>query len=160
MPATTGMRRRVLASAPQRAVEYLLAWLMVGWGATLVATDAIMTTSLYGPLLAIMSEEAWGWFAILIGVARILSLAVNGAWRRTPLLRFAGAALGLMGWLVLGALYLVAVRQGATPVPMLGFFPGLIFFECYSCYRCGIDMSAQGSFGSAPSVEARAGAHG
>ena len=46
---------------------------------------------------------------------------VNGNWRRTPGLRFIGAMTGLIWWLIISALYALAVQRGAR------------IFRCATC---------------------------
>lgn len=132
------------ASHP-RAVEYLLAWLMVGWGSALLLPGPILVGDVYRYLLVLAPEPVIGLFSITVGLIRIAALVINGAWRRGPLVRLAGAALGLIWWVVLGQFYGLAVIQGAPPFPMLAFFPVFIFFEGYSGYRCGQDAFRQKS---------------
>ena len=125
-----------------RAVEYMLAWLMIGGGALVLMPGAVIVGPTSEFLLHLMTEPAWGIVALTIGLARLTALIINGAWRRTPLLRFAGAALGLMWWTSQGAIYWIAVVRGGLPFPNLSIYPVFVFFEAYSCFRCGQDASA------------------
>jgi len=73
---------------------------------------------------------------------RILALAINGGWNRTPVLRFFGALIGMMWWITLFYLYTTAMRAGAQVFPSILFYPIFSAFEAYSLIRCGQDAHA------------------
>lgn len=142
-----------------RAVEYMLTWLLVGWGITVLLPGDVMRGPTTKIFLGIATEMTWGFIAVSIGGGRLIALVINGAWRRSPLLRFAGASLGLMWWVGLGTVYWIAVSRGDPPFPNLSIYPIFVFFEAYSCFRCGQDAASQDSFGwSSRSLET--GGHG
>lgn len=142
-----------LSSAPQRAVEYLLAWCIIGWSSSTFIFGGVMNGPVYAAMLAIAPEGVWGSFGICFGGMRIVALIVNGSWRRTPLFRFAGAAVGMMWWYTIFGLFLLDVRHGAQPFPMLCAYPVFVLFELLSCFRCGFDAKAMRSFSFAPRIE-------
>ena len=135
------------SNSPTRAVEFMLAWLMIGWGVAVAGTNDMLVGPTTKFLLNVFSEPVWAVIALSLGFARLTALVINGAWRRSPLLRFACAAVGLMWWTMFGALYWIAISAGAPPFPNLSIYPVFMFFEAYSCYRCGQDAAAQRSFG-------------
>jgi hypothetical protein len=122
-----------------RAVEYMLALLQLAWGLAVVSPLVTLSGPNYRTLTAIAPEVVWGNFAIAIGGLRLAALIINGQWRRTPLLRAIGAGCGVMWWIVLGGLYVIAANEGA---------PVVIFFEFFSMYRCGIDIHEMGALRS------------
>ncbi|MGD9766601.1 MAG: hypothetical protein AB7U62_03075 [Pseudolabrys sp.] len=127
---------------PTRSVEYLLAWVMIAWGARVVWPGEVLTGPTYQYLVVIAPEAMWGALGITVGLLRIYALLRNGGWKRSPVLRFAGATLGLIWWLVLAVLFSAAVAGGAPDFPMRAVYPVFIFFEAYSCFRCGQDHAA------------------
>lgn len=132
-----------------RAVEYMLAWMMLGWGLVVGWWPGdVMVGPTFATLIGIMSEQSWANVAVTVGTLRLVALIVNGSWRRTPLLRFVGAACGMLWWSLLGALYWGSVINGATAFPNLAIYPIAVFFEGYSCYRCGHDANVQKSIGA------------
>ena len=135
-----------------RAVEYMLAWLMIGWGVAVLLPGDILIGPTSKYLLTIASEPAWGVMAITVGSLRLMALIINGSWRRSPLLRLFGAVCGLMWWIWQGGIYWSAVSQGAPPFPNLSIYPVFVFFEGYSCFRCGQDARVQDSLGPSNSV--------
>lgn len=136
--------------SPTRAVEYLLAWCITCWSATIFLFAGTMDGPSYLYIREVAAESVWGAFGIGFGVLRISALIINGAWRRTPLLRFVGAMSGFMWWITIGGLFYLGVKSGAQPFPMLGCYPVLAFFEGYSCFRCGQDAKAMRSLSFAP----------
>lgn len=62
----------------------------------------------------------------LVGLARIIALTINGAWRQTPQIRKAGA--------IVGAVFFALLTIG-------GYLPALAFFiaDVYAGYRAGYD---------------------
>lgn len=127
---------------PTRQVEYLLAWSGLIWSLAVLKPGRILAGAQYEYLLAIAPEVLWGMVGVMLGVLRLVALAINGAWRRTPGLRFIGGATGLIWWLVLAALYSLAVQKGAADFPMRHVLGVFIYYEAFSCYRCGQDHAA------------------
>ncbi|UFW75219.1 hypothetical protein [Bradyrhizobium sp. WU425] len=127
---------------PTRTVEHMLAWMILVWSASVAVPGNMMRGPTYQYLLAIAGEGFWGWTGVGLGVLRLVALYINGNWRRTPVLRFVGAMSGLVWWLILSALYGLAVQNGAPDFPMRYVLVVFIFFEAYSCYRCGQDHAS------------------
>lgn len=131
-----------------RAVEYMLALLQLAWGLAVVSPLVTLSGPNYRTLIAIAPEVVWGNFALAIGGLRLAALIINGQWRRTPLMRAIGAACGVMWWIVLGGLYVIAANEGAPAFPFMFCYPVFIFFEFFSMYRCGIDIHEMGALRS------------
>lgn len=127
---------------PTRTVEHMLAWMIIVWSAAVVMPGNMMQGPNYQYLLAIADERFWGWSGIVLGAQRLIALYINGNWRRTPILRFVGAMTGMVWWLILSALYGLGVQNGAPDFPMRYVFIVFIFFEGYSCFRCGQDHAS------------------
>jgi hypothetical protein len=142
-----GLARRLIEHAsseryPTRSVEYLLAWVMIAWSARVLWPGDMMIGPTYKYLIIIAPEWFWGALGVTVGAGRIYSLIRNGGWALSPKLRFIGAAFGLNWWLALMVLYTVAVETGAPDFPMRAAYPVFMFFEIYSCFRCGQDNRA------------------
>jgi hypothetical protein len=127
---------------PTRTVEHMLAWSTFVWSMAVAWPGKMLIGAQYEYLIAIAPEAVWGSVGVCLATARLVALAINGAWRRTPGLRFVGAMSGLIWWLVLSALYWVAIEKGAPDFPMRYMLGVFIFFEGYSCFRCGQDHAA------------------
>lgn len=126
---------------PTRSVEYLLAWVILSWSFRVLLPGDMMAGPAFKYMLALMPEGVWGVVGVVIGVSRLYALARNGHWKRSPMLRFIGAAFGVNWWLALFVLYTAAVFGGAPDFPMRWSFAVFVFFELYSCFRCGQDIT-------------------
>ncbi len=127
---------------PTRTVEHMLAWSLVVWAGACAAPAQMMNGPTFQYLLVIAPEWLWGYIGVMIGAARLMALFINGSWRRTPGLRFFCAMMGMIWWIIVSALYWLAVKHGAPDFPMRYVFFVFIFFEGYSCFRCGQDHAS------------------
>jgi hypothetical protein len=123
-----------------RALEWLLAAVMVLWGVGLLMPWDGGAGPTYRYLGALAPERAWGALSLSIGTIRMGALYYNGAWYRTPLLRLLGAMLGTIWWAVLLWLMWLAARDGGAPATML-WYPCFIVAELYACDRTGRDAA-------------------
>lgn len=135
-------RHSISERYPTRTVEHMLAWVLLVWSASLALPGNMMRGPAFEYLLLIAPEWWWGAAGVVISTMRLVALYVNGNWHRTPGLRFIGAMTGLIWWLVISALYALAVAHSAPDFPMRLVFLVFVFFEAYSCYRCGQDHAA------------------
>src|ERR1043166_7395273 len=117
-----------------RSVEWMLAAMMLAWGIGLMLPGDTMTLPQYRLLGALAPDPVWAAWSISIGTVRIVALYVNGAWRRTPLIRAPGAIVGMIWWTVLGYLFAVAAGSGPLPAELL-WFCVFVGFEGYSVFR-------------------------
>lgn len=121
---------------PDRAIEWLLGFIILTWGLILVANPDIFETSwLYAGWKSILGDELiWGWLATFAGFARVTALFVNGAWHRTPAVRVitSFASMFLWFWVVVGMLR-VDISTG------LGVYPWMMLGEAFSVYRASGD---------------------
>jgi hypothetical protein len=88
-----------------RVVEWIMAATTIFWGSKLTGpNDAWGNPEAWAGMLRWMSENAWGWNCVGIGVARLLALAINGTFagtwyaRFSPLVRGISALLGAVLW--------------------------------------------------------------
>lgn len=149
------LHHAALERYPTRTVEHMLAWMIVVWSTAVAYPGEILVGPQYQYLLLIAPEWAWGVGGILIGLARIVALYLNGNWRRSPWLRWAGAMAGLTWWTAMSSLYWLGIKNGGADFPMRYMVGVFIFFEIYSCYRCGQDIvssKAQGAGASGLTV--------
>lgn len=128
-----------------RAMEWLLAAMMVLWGIGLLMPWDSFASPTYRHLSALGPEDAWGLFSMAVGAARAAALYYNGGWHRTPLLRFAGALLGTIWWAVLLWLFWLSARDSGPPAAIF-WYPCLIFAELFACDRTGRDAARYRSF--------------
>lgn len=84
-----------------RRTEWLLAVSMVVIGLSYSLIPDLFDTTYFTTMLAIMPQEQWALLVLSLGVMRVTMLAINGAWRATPIFRTIGAVFGTMLWMTL-----------------------------------------------------------
>jgi hypothetical protein len=133
------------AAYPDRLVEYLFAGMMGAWGLWLLnpAWDTFGNPQ-YAMLAAVASEQSWGVFSLCIAIVRMGALFVNGRYCRTPLFRFACSMLGVIWWMVLIWLFLLAPQP--NPPAGFAFYPLFVIFEGVSCWRSMADAFHANAF--------------
>lgn len=93
-----------------RAIEWALATGLLAWGALCITAPGLFYNSeFFFPLLRIMEQAWWGFAAVTLGAARLISLVINGAWRPTAHLRAIGCVFGSMLW---GTLFTATLGLG------------------------------------------------
>lgn len=133
---------------PTRTVEHMLAWMIVIWSLAVAWPGNMLQGAQYEYLIIIMPEYAWGWTGVTLGLFRLFALYRNGNWQRSPELRWFGAMTGMIWWIVLSGLYWLGVKNGGADFPMRYMVGVFIFFEGYSCYRCGQDIASSKAQGA------------
>lgn len=130
-----------------RSTEWLLACCAIAWGCAILQPGELFEISSYQMLGLIMRETTWGALAILIGCLRCLGLAVNGWWRRSPILRALGSYASGFFWLSLCILQFAAARKSGLGLPPGVYFYIVFFgFEGWCRAAAGYDMQKAGSF--------------
>ena len=94
----------------ERMPEWALGTGMMGWGfATIFSTGLFVDQEFYHPLANMAPQPFWGWAAFLGGLARIIFLIINGAWRPSAHIRAIGCGIGSALW---GALVVSSLNLG------------------------------------------------
>jgi len=129
-----------------RPLEWLLACCMIMWGATLLRPDPYFDLPAYRVMSSVMRETSWGSAAVSVGALRCLGLAINGWWKRTPLVRFVGAFVGGLCWMSIGFLmYAGSVVEDSRLPAGMGFYVVFFVFEGWCTLATGYDMNKSGS---------------
>ena len=115
-----------------RASEWALAIIMLGWGLALVVNDTLFYTSPNLKTLAAMApQDTWATAFLIVGSLRLVALAINGWWRRTPHIRY------VTGFLSAGVWYLLSVgiwRNDAI-LPGTITYPVYFLLDMYNVWR-------------------------
>lgn len=83
----TSIRAEAGMARSDRAIEWLCAFVMIWWAAALSLPGDILATPLFAGFASIgLSQRAWVLLFSISGAARIVALAINGRWPRTPLI--------------------------------------------------------------------------
>lgn len=125
-----------LREFPDRAIEWLLGLILFTWGLVVFLTPGLFHTNpIYAGWRSLMgSEHIWGVFAMLCGSARVVALYINGAHRRTPMVRVATAFLAMFVWFwIVTGMSAVGISTG------LAVYPWLMVGEAFSVYRASGD---------------------
>lgn len=94
-----GIFTRFLLFFNDRGLEWFSAFVMLGWGVTLIAPG----DTLAGPAFSAfgrfgLTEEFWAWAFGLVGATRLVALYINGNWPKSPHIRMLGALFGAISW--------------------------------------------------------------
>jgi hypothetical protein len=138
----TTLHRLLAAFLPRtpRAGEKWLALTMVAWGAWLLLPFSTFTAGLATTLLArTMSEEAWGTFGVVLGVAALI--IQRQPW---PRLRVLMSALLTVLWFFLAAVTLsVSSASSVVLYLMLGLRQATYLYEDVLDWRGGVWTSSK-----------------
>lgn len=119
----------------ERAPEWALAFVMTGWGGTLLLPGDSFNRPFFRPLAAIAPETAWGAVVFTTGIIRLAALYINGSRQETPQVRQWCSFVGMLIWSFLTA--------GALSVewksPAVFTYAGLFFLEAIMFSYAGRD---------------------
>lgn len=117
---------------PARASEWALAAILFNWSVILfLMPDLFSTVDAFAALARLMPQPTFAGMCGLVGFGRLVSLAINGAWRRSPHLRAFGAFLGTGVWFMI-SIGIIRSGSGATG---LGVYPVLMFLDSFNVIR-------------------------
>jgi hypothetical protein len=125
------------SSHAERGLEWLSAIAMVGWCYVIVRHPGYLLASNLHEFLrfGLTEGQVAAGFGV-VGALRIAALYINGRWPRSPLLRMAGAAVGLVLWSQVTLTLVMAVGTASTGVVIYG---PLAFAEFISIRRAAFD---------------------
>lgn len=122
----------------ERLAEWLFAAQLFTWGFILLRPEQTFSSPSLLPLARVASEEAWAWYAMSVGGARLLALFING-WvvPHTYLFRISCSFLSLLAWLTI-SLGLMSSGQATTG---LAVYPWIFLAEMVCLWRTGRDYA-------------------
>ncbi|GGB15201.1 hypothetical protein GCM10011380_00770 [Sphingomonas metalli] len=109
----------------ERQMEWALAAMATGWGAILMSSPSTFARPFYAPLRRMFSAEVWGWAIFAAGLLGLVTLFINGAWRRTPFLRQVSSGARMTAWA--GLLFGCLSVEWQTPAAVI--YAGLLFMD-------------------------------
>lgn len=126
---------------PTRALEFFMAMVTLSWCLPVLIDPGILANSVaYRFLLALLPASTYGVIGTTLATFRVIALIRNGAWKRSPGLRFAGALVGAQWWTVITACYIEAMLTGAKQLPLFYVFPIFALAEYHCLMRCAADL--------------------
>lgn len=121
-----------------RVTDWFLSAILFSWGITVLFLDpAVWAGPEYSGLARIAPQELWAAVAVGLGLVRLLALFVNGAVRRSPELRCAGAFLAIFIWVQISLGLLTSDTAGVA----VAVFPWLAFADMFNVYRAAGDIT-------------------
>jgi len=129
---------------PARISEWFNGAILSCWGSYLLLHPNLFQEPGVGRIFSRMesmvwvdlnAESVWGLVALLVGLLRLVSLFINGAWSRTPLLRLLTAAISAFVWTQ------VAIGLFGVPNTGLVVYPWLVVIDLVAAYRAGRDVA-------------------
>ena len=136
---------------PGRASEWALGFMLFGWAVILAANPDLFTEGMgYRGLAAVFHQQVWMWLCLVVGGGRLIVLAINGAWRRSPHLRGTAAFISCFFWfeVTVGIIQTGLVNTG------LAIYPVLFLLDAFNAIR------AMGEAGLSDRIHGRGKKHG
>lgn len=147
----THITRSLKETFPTRASEWALGAIIFLWAVMLSANpDLFVESRSFVPLARIFDQDTWTLLCLAIGGGRLLMLAINGAWRRSPHLRAIAAFISCFFWFQISLGFFQAGTYGTG----LAVYPVLFALDVYNTFR------AAGDAGSSDRIHNRSLRHG
>lgn len=116
-----------------RASEWALGSMLALWGwVLLLPSETFSISSSFDMLLRVMPENAWGLACLIVGLARVVVLFINGAWRRSPHMRALAALFSCFFWFQIS----LSIIVGGKASPGLAIYPVLMLLDIFHVFRC------------------------
>ncbi len=129
----------------ERAPEWVLAFILWGWGFTLLLPGDSFGRPFFRPLREMAPEEWWGTVTFAVGCVRLVALYINGSRSETPRVRQVGSGVGMLVWAFLTAGALAVEWRS----PAVFTYAGLFALEAIMFQYAGADALrvASGTYG-------------
>ncbi len=121
-----------------REGEWLASMILAAFSIALLLPGSTFSRPVFVNLAAVAPEGTWGMGLLLVAVVRMIGLWVNGNWRRSPTLRFAGAAAGAVVWFSLSRLFSDDSYPGVNTGVLV--YAALGLFDVYAAGRSLLDQ--------------------
>lgn len=121
---------------PFRALEWLLAVFMIGWGLILLHPSYDFTLSnTWASLFVHVSPKLFGSACLAVGLIRFAALLINGLWWRTPFARLVTTFAANLLWvcIVFGLVASDTLNTGWA------IYPACVVAELYNAFRSADD---------------------
>jgi predicted signal transduction protein with EAL and GGDEF domain len=125
-----------------RITEWIMSFVLLGWGMALLQEGDIFTRSpVWAVMAATMREDSWGWAAVIVSLLRVTALFINGTFKDhwfskySPHIRAITSAISCQFWMqvVVG---IVATGYNSTGIPV---YSGLAMICGVNAFRAARD---------------------
>ena len=145
------LARSLRETFPARASEWALGAMLFNWSVVLSLNPTLFEEGRsYSELARWMSQDAWVWLCLAVGGARLLVLAINGAWRRSPHARAIAAFVSCFFWFQI-TLGMIGAGTWSTG---LAIYPVLFMLDAFNAIR------SMGEAGFSDAIHKRVGKNG
>lgn len=118
-----------------RALEWLSAGMLLSLGALLLIPAPVLEQPGMSGMARITDQKDWAYICLCMASVRLVSLYVNGAWRKSPWVRLLTSLLTSLVWLQM----LFGLINQPMVNPLIIFLPWLIVADWYSIWRAAND---------------------
>lgn len=131
---------------PARAPEWFDSGMMASWGLYVLLHPEIFLKESFGGLASLTWPGAspplfWGFLALAVGLTHAVALFVNGAYRRTPLIRLATSMVSAYVW----SQIVIGFWHSDRPNTGIVTYSWLVLMDAVSAYRASQDIVIAGS---------------
>lgn len=146
------MRIRLPSHFQTRACEWMLACITAVWGGILLLPfDVFGTNPNFSAMAELGPQKVWGFLVVLAGSLHLLGLYWNGTKQKSPHLRAACSAIGVLVWFEVS----LGFFASGLVTPNWGIFPVFTAFSIYNVVRAMMDARLADEHAKAGGVHGR-----
>lgn len=113
-------------------------------GVLFLASPSTLDLPPYEVVSRIATPFTWGVILTLVGMARLLVLYINGAWSKSPHLRWLLASASAVIW----AFMFAGLTAFSTPLQIGPFIAGAVFVDLINAFRAAQDARVEDESGA------------
>jgi hypothetical protein len=119
-----------------RVAEWFMGGVLSAMGVGILLQPTIFTANpAFADFLRVAGPPEWGLGLLVLGICRLATLTINGAWRKSPHLRLIMAGLSMFVWYQMSALS----WEANTPNLGVVIYPAMLLLEIYCVYFAACD---------------------
>jgi hypothetical protein len=119
-----------------RVAEWFMGGVLSAMGVGILLQPTIFTANpVFAEFPRVAGPPEWGLGLLVVGVCRLATLTINGAWRKSPHLRMVMAGLSMLVWYQMSALS----WEANTPNLNVVIYPAMLLLEIYCVYFAACD---------------------
>jgi hypothetical protein len=119
-----------------RVTEWIMGASITWYGLRLVGPEnAWSNPEAWAGMTRIMSEDAWGWVCIGLGLIRLVALVINGTFANTAYSRFSPHVRGVSAVLGAGFWFMVFLSVSVASTSGSGIYQLPLVLDCWCVYH-------------------------